>query len=322
MRAEVKVLPAEFLERLRRIIPSSQFDAVANTFAEPKPTTFRVNTLNAATANVRAELESQGFRLKGVSWYPDAFVMEAGRLRELQDTAAYQEGRLYVQSLSSMLPPLVLAPQPGEDVLDLAAAPGSKTTQMACLMRGEGRLVAVDNNRVRFYKLRANLALQAARNVEPLLRAGEAVGRMFPDRFDRVLVDAPCSAEGRFDVREPASYRYWRPGKIHEMVRTQRRLLAAGLAALRPGGLLVYSTCTFAPEENEGVVDRALASLGDTVRLEPVELPGVPVQPGLSRWEGASFQPAVRATARVLPGAQMDGFFIARLRKRATAGIQ
>ncbi len=318
MRSEVKALPAEFLERLRRILPSSQFDTVANTFAEPKPTTFRVNTLKATTADVRAELEGVGFRLKGVAWYPDAFVMETGRLRELQETAAYQQGGLYVQSLSSMLPPLVLGPQPHEEVLDLAAAPGSKTTQMACLMRGAGRLVAIDNNRVRFYRLRANLALQDARNVEPLLRAGEAAGRMFPDRFDRVLVDAPCSAEGRFDVREPASYRYWRPGKIHEMVRKQRRLLAAGLAALRPGGLLVYSTCTFAPEENEGVVSWALASWGETVALEPVELPGPQAQPGLTRWQDVQFQPAMRATARILPSAQMEGFFLARLRKKSS----
>jgi 16S rRNA (cytosine1407-C5)-methyltransferase len=315
MPSDVQVLPERFLERLQSILSPRDADAALRTFAQPKPTTFRVNTLKASVPEVRQPLEAEGFRLEAVPWYPEAFVLREGRLRQLQATTLYQTGMIYVQSLSSMLPPLVLDPRPGEEVLDLTAAPGSKTTQLACLMRGRGRVVANDSHRVRFFKLRANVALQAAHNVHLMLCDGIALGRTSPERFDRVLLDAPCSAEGRFNVHEPSSYRYWKPAKVHEMVRKQKPLLASAIAALRPGGVLVYSTCTFAPEENEGVVDWALKKFGASVSVEAIRLPVTNALAGLGAWEGKSFDPSVRRTVRVLPTASMEGFFLAKLRK-------
>ena len=132
MRSEVQSFPKLFLDRLRKIVPPHKFDVIANTFAAPKPSTFRANSLKASRGAVRKQLEAEGFRLAEVSWYPDAFVLRAGRLRELEKTEVYRNGKIYVQGLSSMIPPLVLDPKPGECVLDLTAAPGSKTTQMAC----------------------------------------------------------------------------------------------------------------------------------------------------------------------------------------------
>jgi 16S rRNA (cytosine1407-C5)-methyltransferase len=214
-----------------------------------------------------------------------------------------------------MVPPLVLDPAPGELVLDLTAAPGSKTTQMACLMGGTGRIVANDNNRVRYFKLKANVERQGAANVEVLCRYGESLGRLYPERFDRVLVDAPCSAEGRFCLDKPASYRYWRPGKIREMMRKQRRLLASGLEALRSGGVLVYATCTFAPEENEGIVHWALQEFSGAVAVEPVSVALPNRIAGLTGWDGMTFEAALRRTVRLLPTATMEAFYIARLRK-------
>ena len=223
MRSEVQRLPAEFLERLRKIIPPQKWDEIANTFTEPRPTTFRVNTLKVGATHaspLQEKLEHLGFRLEKVSWYADAFILKSGRLRDLQETKFYKNGEIYVQNLSSMLPPLVLDPQPGERVLDLTAAPGSKTTQIACLMKGEGEILANDNNQIRFFKLKANLELQVgARSPRPeggetpplqiqmMMRPGELFGRDFPESFDRILLDAPCSAEGRFLTTEPASYK-------------------------------------------------------------------------------------------------------------------
>lgn len=316
MRSEARVLPPIFLDRLRRILPASQRDAVVNTFTQPKPTTFRANTLKASAPDVRQRLTEEGFLLETVPWCPEAFVLRRGGLRELQETELYRSGAIYVQSLSSMLPPLVLDPQPGETVLDLTAAPGSKTTQLACLMRGEGRLVANDNNRVRFYKLQANVAKQGAGNVELTLRHGESFGKQQPDAFDRVLVDVPCSAEGQFLTQEPSSFLYWKPWKVAEMARKQRRLLLSALQALHSGGVAVYSTCTFAPEENEAVVAWALEACGGAAELEPMSL-GVPNRmAGLRAWEGRAFPPSLARAVRVLPTPLMEGFFIARLRKQ------
>jgi len=316
MRSEVQKLPELFLARLRRIIPSKKWDQTANTFAESKPTTFRINTLKASVPILKEKLEHQGFRLEKVPWYPEAFILREGRLRELQETEAYQRGEIYVQNLSSMIPPLVLAPEPGEKILDLTAAPGSKTTQLASLMKGEGEITANDNNQIRFFKLKANVELQGAGNVELRMLPGEIFGRRYPDTFDRILLDAPCSAEGRFDIREPASYKYWKPAKIKEMARKQKNLLISALRALRPGGVLVYSTCTFAPEENEGVLNWAFGKFGDQIQLEKIKLPLTNQMPGFLQWEKENFQPSLRGAVRILPTSDMEGFFVARLRKR------
>jgi 16S rRNA (cytosine1407-C5)-methyltransferase len=319
MRSEVQALPKLFLERLRKVIPVHKFDSIANTFSDSKPTTFRINTLKAGAhcnTPVQEELQHQGFRLEKVSWYSEAFILRSGRLKDLEKTEVYQKGGICVQNLSSMIPPLVLEPKPGEKVLDLAAAPGSKTTQLACLMNGKGRIVANDNNEIRFARLAANVALQGARNVELMRSYGESAGKKFPEQFDRVLVDAPCSAEGRFDVHEPSSYRYWNPKKIQDIAKIQKKLLFSGLAALKEGGVLVYSTCTFAPEENEAVINEALGKFGDAVQVEPVGFSISNQMSGLAVWEKVNFHASVKKAVRILPTSEMEGFFIARIKKR------
>src|SRR5579871_6543435 len=187
-------LPELFLEKLRRIIPSNQWDKVLKTFAEERPTTFRINTLKTSSASLKERLEPQGFKIENVPWYKDAFILRKGRQKDLEKTGLYTRGEIYVQGLSSMVPPLVLEPQPGEIVLDLTAAPGSKTTQLAALMKNQGRLLANDNNPIRVEKLKANAALQGASAVE-VLPAGDG-GLVWKENFekmDRVLLDAPCS---------------------------------------------------------------------------------------------------------------------------------
>jgi 16S rRNA (cytosine1407-C5)-methyltransferase len=311
MKSEVHSLPEAFLERLRRILPPQKWDAIANTFAQKKPTTFRINTLKATSSVVKEKLENEGFRLESVPWYPDAFIIREGRLRDLQEIEIYKRGEIYVQSLNSMLPALVLAPQLGENILALTAAPGSKTTQM----QGQGRIVANDNNKVRYFRLKANVEMQGSKNVELSLRYGESFGRLHPQAFDRVLLDAPCSAEGRFDAYDPTSYAYWKPSKIREMVRKQKKLLLSAILALRSGGVLVYSTCTFAPEENEGVVHWALDRFKDEVEMEAIQFNLLNQMTGLASWEGQVFHPSIKKTVRILPNALMEGFFIAKLKK-------
>ncbi|OGW79717.1 MAG: hypothetical protein A3G33_01560 [Omnitrophica bacterium RIFCSPLOWO2_12_FULL_44_17] len=315
MRDEIKRLPAEFLERLRQLVPSHKFDSIVNTFAVTKPTTFRVNTLKATAETVEKELRGLGFRCDRAPWLSGAFILREGRLRELQETEIYKTGKIYVQNLSSMIPVLVLDPQPGETILDLTAAPGSKTTQIACLMKNDGRLVANDNNKIRFFRLKANIELQGCKNVELMLKYGEAFGRIFPETFDRVLLDAPCSAEGRFDANDPRSIGYWKIQKVKEMAHKQKKLIFSGIQALKPGGILVYSTCTFAPEENEEVLDFALKKNEGQIELESIKLPLTNQMPGIRSWQDKKFHPSISKSVRILPANQMEGFFVARLRK-------
>lgn len=322
MRSEIHRLPELFLKRLRQIVPSSKWDAIANTFAEAKPATFRVNTLKTTSSEVKRTLEEKNFWLAAIPWFGDAFLLRKGRQKELEETEIYQEGHIYLQSLSSMIPPLILEPKPGESILDLTAAPGGKTAQMACLMKNEGRIVANESNKVRYEKLKSNLKTQGAQNAEAVLSYGESFGNKFPETFDRVLVDAPCSAEGRFLASEPPTYRYWNLDVVKENAKLQKKLLISGLKALKLGGVLVYSTCTFAPEENEEVVDSALQSMSGLIELETIQW-SVPNQnSGLVKWQGRALDSSLRKTLRILPTPEMEGFYAARIRKKKTAEIR
>jgi tRNA (cytosine49-C5)-methyltransferase len=309
-------LPDAFLEKLKRIIPVNQWDKVIKTFAVERPTTFRVNTLKTTGASVKEQLEGAGLKIENLPWYKDAFILRKGRQRDLEDTDLYEKGGIYVQGLSSMIPPLALAPQPGEKVLDLTAAPGSKTTELACLMKNGGSITANDNNPVRLQKLKANLKTQGAGNVS-LLEAGDGslVWKKHMEEFDKVLLDAPCSSEGRFQLEEPATYSYWKEDTNRKMAKDQRRLFKSAVLSLKPGGTLVYSTCTFAPEENEGVLQWALETYGDALALEDISIPLPLHTRGLPAWGDLKFDPAVVKSVRVLPTTDVEGFFVAKLKK-------
>lgn len=312
-----EALPSAFLERLAEVVPAERLAGVRASFVAPRRTSLRVNRLRAEPAALRAELATQGFELEPVAWSPDAFVLVRGDARALQETDAFRRGALYLQGLSSMLAPLFLDVQPRQAVLDVCAAPGSKTTQLAALMGGRGTLVAGDASRKRCYKLERVLADQGADFVEVACRRGEAWGRTHPEAFDRVLADVPCSSEGRFHVDDPASYADWKPAKVKRLAAEQRRLLISALHALRPGGRLVYSTCTFAPEEDELVVQKALRYARGAARLvpPPFEPPGA--LPGLTSRHGRALDPALAHARRVLPDRGLEGFFLAVLERAA-----
>jgi len=191
----------------------------------------------------------------------------------------------------------------------------SKTTQLAAMMSGEGRIVANDNNRVRFFRLKANIEMQGAQNVELSMRYGETFGRDFPDTFDRVLADVPCSAEGRFFVRKPATFGYWKPKKIKEMVRKQKKLLFSGMKSLKPQGTLVYSTCTFAPEENEATVDWLLTKTNKTLKVIKADSYPILTYPTITQWNNKIFDNQITNCLRIFPSEDMECFFIAKLMK-------
>jgi 16S rRNA (cytosine1407-C5)-methyltransferase len=311
-----KTLPAAFLEKLQKLVPAQHWAKVLKSFSQEKPCTFRVNSLKLASQNLKEKLEPQGFKVENVLWYRDAFLLRKGEQKDLEKTSLYKNGEIYVQGLSSMIPPLVLDPQPGDRVLDLTAAPGSKTTQMAALMKGQGSVIANDNNPIRVEKLKANAATQGAGNVE-VLPAGDG-GLVWKDRFetfDKVLLDAPCSSEGRFLVETPSTYGYWREDTNRKMAKDQRRLFKSAFLALKPGGTMAYSTCTFAPEENEMVLQWALETYGDALRIEKISMSLPAMTGGLARWGDLNFDPQVLSSLRVLPNQDMEGFFVAKLTK-------
>ncbi len=293
-------LPEPLLDRLEKQFGKGRRDAIVAAFRVQRLPTFRVNTLKTTDEVVMAALREDGIAFERVKGVPHALRIKNRSDRELLDHALAQSGKVYLQGVASMLPPLVLAPEPGERVLDLCAAPGSKTTQMAALMKGEGRIVACEENEIRFQKLTNTLAMQGATMVEA--RHMDAT-RFEGETFDRVLVDASCSAEGRIDLNDPRSYGFWSEKNIVAHAKLQRRLLRAAVRALKPGGRLVYSTCTLAPAENEEMAAWLKSAFPD---LKPFAF-DLPI-PETKRWAPNAIT--------VLPTKDYEGLFVAAFYKQ------
>jgi len=318
MTATPTQLPKDFYQRLEALYGESVATQITAALATGRPTTFRANTVKVSSAEVEAQLTAAGFIVEKIEWL-DGFVLRNRGLRELEQHPLYQSGSIYVQGLSSMIPPVVLQPQPGESILDVAAAPGSKTTQMAALMNNQGMILANDTSTVRLYKLQANLEKLGITMVQTQRGLGELIWQTFPEVFDKTLVDVPCSMEGRFNLMKPKTLENWSVRKIKELARRQRSLLRSAISATKVGGEIVYSTCTLSPEENEGVIDWILHKEKHRVEVVPIDIPAVLTSAAVTAWEGDTYNPAVQLTKRILPSELYEGFFIAKLIKKSTS---
>ncbi|BCX89530.1 tRNA (cytosine49-C5)-methyltransferase [Methylomarinovum tepidoasis] len=314
-------LPVRFVERLQAIVPPARLAETLASFDRPKIPVLRVNTLRSSVMETFTELQSQGFPLDPLPKSEYAASLPPEWKRPLTETAAFAEGRIYLQNPSSMLAVEVLAPRPGEEVLDLCAAPGGKTSLLAMKMGNRGRIAAVEPVKDRFYRLKANLTRLGVTVARGYRMDGRAVGHKVPERFDRVLVDAPCSSESRFRSEDPQSHAHWHERKIAECSRKQKRLLLSAFQALKPGGRLLYCTCAFAPEENEMVVD-ALLLRHPEAEIVPFQLPGVAQQPGLTRWQGKTLAASLKEALRILPDRIYDGFFLCLVTKGRGVGAK
>ncbi len=312
---EEQDFPQEFITRLSGIVPEEVSEKIMIAFSSSRSTTFRVNRIKSDAQTLKSSLEAQGFKMEIVPWYTDAFILKNKSLRELTETPEYIKGELYVQSLSSMIPPIVLNPQPGEKVLDIAAAPGSKTTQIAAMMGNVGELVANDSSRVRGYRLAANVKMQGATITAVMQYDARSVWQHAPEYYDKTLVDVPCSMEGRFNTTDPRTYKDWSLKKVKELSRLQRWILRSAISATKPGGTIVYSTCTLSPEENEEVIDWVLHKEAGKVILESVHIEGLVTIPPLSSYGGKTYDGSMGNTARIYPSSLMEGFYIAKLKK-------
>ena len=284
-------IPAALIEKLRGQY-GERADGILAAFARERPVTLRVNRLKGDAAAVESELAR--FSPKRSAFYEDAYILEGAKERELEETALYREGKIYLQSLSSMLPPLFLEPKAGESILDMTAAPGGKTTQLSALSEGGALITACEKDKFRFERLKYNVEKQGAARVTLLNEDARNLNPYF--RFDKILLDAPCSGSGTFSPSHPVK---WSEKLLFKCISLQRALLLKAFSLLKSGGMLVYSTCSILREENED----AVCSLKGA-RLVPLEAPvGVPLLPSM---EG---------TLCVEPDGLFEGFFVAKLFK-------
>ena len=304
-------LPKAFVARMRELL-GPEAPAFLDSYGRPAQRAVRANPLKLDPADLPGLL---GIDPDPVPWCPEAFFLPQGV--RVGDTLAHAAGLCYVQEPSALAVGAALDVRPGQRVLDLAAAPGGKTTLAAGRLGDRGVVVANEVQRGRVQALADNLDRWGSART---MLAAETVARLaerLPGAFNRVLLDAPCSGEGLFR-RNPAAAAQWRPGHVRGSAERQRALLADAAALVRPGGVLVYSTCTFAPEENEQQVAGFLAAHPDWELLELPAHQGF--TPGRPDWS-ADGLPELARTVRLWPHhLRGEGHFIAKLARPGSGG--
>ncbi len=315
---EIKIQKLQ--EKIKEIYGDRSEEVIAS-LSRVRTTSFFVNTLKTDEKIVINELMNEGFEIsKGL--LPSSFVVANTPLnKKLSESQTFNQHLIYIQDLSSMIPVLELDPKENENILDLCAAPGSKSTQIAVKTHDLAKLIVVEKSRQRFFVLKNVLEMYGIKNITLLLANGIGLDRRRPEyinHFDKVLVDAPCTNEGLINTNDAKSYKFWNPKKHKELSRVQKGLLLSGVRMLKPGGTLIYSTCTFSVEENELVVDWVLKKYPElSVELPNITKQGLPINyaNGKTSWKDKILDERVNQTIRVLPKQHFMAFYIAKITK-------
>ncbi|MBI5223154.1 RsmB/NOP family class I SAM-dependent RNA methyltransferase [Candidatus Micrarchaeota archaeon] len=299
-------LPNSFIERYRDLPddPEAFFSSLMTLL----PKTFRVNTIKANRDFVVSKFGEYGISCEPASWYCDAFTTKN---LNVGATLEHFLGQIYIQEFTSMLPPLLIRDELSSSsfVFDCCAAPGSKTTQMAALMSNKGTLVANDVDYDRIRALRFNLEKTGVLNT---VITNQDLRHVTEKNFEIVLLDAPCSAEGTMR-KSYGVLDIWGEKLIKYHSGLSKQLILKAFDALAPGGTMVYSTCTFAPDENEAVLDHLISNRA-SAKLLPVTIDGFKLGKPTLDWHGQQFSSEIRSAARVWPhDNDTDGFFLAKV---------
>ncbi len=302
-------MPLEFIEEIYRNFSPRIADKILIGMSEKRLTTLRVNTIKFNMEDLLKILQKENIEYENVEWYNDALIIKNADEKKIQNLDIYTNGYIYLQSLSSMIPPIILNPKKEEKVLDLTAAPGSKTTQMAAMMENDGYILANELDKIRCDRLKYNVHMQGAEIVEVINMPGENVGEKYPNTFDKVLLDVPCSGEGRFLVSDEKTYKNWSTKQVQDLVEIQKKLFESAVEALKAGGEMVYSTCTLNLKENEEIVNYAIKNLN--VKVEEINIELKDKAKGISK----GYDSSLKNTIRVLPNKYQEGFYVAKIIK-------
>lgn len=299
-------LPETFTARMQQML-GSEFPDFLASYDQPRNYGLRVNTLKLTPEQFRAV---SPFGLEPVPWTPEGFYISE------HDRPAkhpyYHAGLYYIQEPSAMITVSVLDPQPGDRVLDLCAAPGGKSTQIAAKLAGRGVLFTNDVNNQRIIALVRNLEMFGAKNYVILNELPSRLAERFTGYFDKIVIDAPCSGEGMFR-KDPFAVKSWGEFSVEKCVNMQKSILKHVSTMLRPGGHVVYSTCTFAPEENEARIDELLKKHPEFELVDIKPFPGIDY--GHPEWADAAEQ--LNKSLRLWPHkVRGEGHFVALLRKK------
>lgn len=273
-------------------------------FGQNRKLTLRINKLKTAVENVKKVLTDLNIKFSEVSWSEEALIIEGTTKQEILELEIYKNGEIYLQSLSSMIPALILNPETNENILDMAAAPGGKTTQMSAISNNLALITACEKNKIRAERLKYNIQKQGANRVNVLVEDSRKLDDNFS--FDKILLDAPCSGSGTINIFDEKLNKYFTKELVDRSIKTQKELLQKAIKVLKKGGEMVYSTCSILKQENEENIEKFLKN--NQLEIVPIDielLKDIPLLP--SKIEGV---------ITVCPNELYEGFFVAKLRKK------
>lgn len=292
-----KQIQQYFKEMLIKQYGEELSNEIIKGYSEQRPVTLRVNTIKTTIEDVKNKLENSGIETENVEWYNEAFIIKNVREDEIRKLDIYEKGEIYLQSLSSMLPPVILNPKAEENILDMAAAPGGKTTQIAVITQNKSYITACEKNKIRAERLKYNLQKQGVRCANVMIEDARKLSDFFT--FDKILLDAPCSSSGTMNILNSS----FSKELIERSAKTQEVLLCKALKILKSGGEMVYSTCSILEKENEDILNKVLKK--HNAEIIPIDqLQGIPCLP--TKIEG---------TICVCPTKKYEGFFVAKIKK-------
>ena len=283
-------------------------EKILQVYQTMRNTTFRVNTLKSGVDEIKTILEKKKVEYETVVWSKEAFILKNVEEKEIRNWEIYQEGKIYLQSLSSMLPPIVLQPKEGEDILDMTAAPGGKTTQIAAITNNKANVTACEMNKIRAERLQYNLQKQGA-NAYVMTQNARKIDNFFS--FDRILLDAPCSGSGTIQLCGESHKQNDRLEKnftlqlIKKSVESQTAILKKAMNLLKQGKEMVYCTCSILTNENEEILRKILKQ--GNAEIVPIQFEGMN--------QLALLPTKIQGTLCVCPNEFYEGFFIAKIKK-------
>ena len=301
-----------FIERYSKLTDFENFSRANQTFLRRA---IRVNTLKITVQELKKRLEGDWI-LEPIPWCREGFYIEhrgEEKRRDIGNLKEHALGYIYLQEAASMIPPLVMDIEEDMKVLDMCAAPGSKTTQIGAMLNNTGFLIANDLQGMRLKPLSLNVQRMGLTN--SVITQGKAQNlRYLNQKFDRVLLDAPCSGTGTI-CKSLKTVKTWNPAGITKLAKTQQKLIETAFGLLNPGGILVYSTCSVEPEENEGVIDHLLRNFPDA-EIMPIKLNIKSSEP-ITEFEDTVYDNEIKKSLRLWPQDNMtEGFFVCKIRKR------
>lgn len=304
-------LPTEALENFEKSFSGAELRMIYEGMRRERISSFRANLLRSDHVEIVNSLRREGIKFKEFAPISYAYQLLSSE-KELKKTSLYEEGKLYLQGLSGMLAPLWLNPTSGERVLDAAAAPGSKTTMLAGLMNNEGHIDALEPDAIRIQRLQFNCDILGVKNAS--FHKTQAERFRDEEGYDKIMADVPCSGEGRFNLYDGPSYLRYRASDVPKFARLQKKILNHCAGLLRPGGRMVFSTCTLNRQENEEVVEDLLVARGDEFRCltPPVAAGDLDV---MREFVLVETKKGVRAL-RILPSERFEGFFLCLIERQ------